>query len=417
LIWFDNERTAADSRIGRSFFKWIMMRNILIMLLAALIISCDHKGREREFILTNNLDMDRTETISIACVAFYSLMVSDSTDEIQIMDIESGEVLPDQLIDNNADGKSEELVFQTTLKAKSQKKFKLIVTRRKKKSLPIETQTYARFVPERIDDFAWENDLVAFRTYGPEAQRLVDENQKGGTLSSGIDCWLKRVPYPIIDKWYKKYVDGGTYHKDDGEGYDPYHVGASRGCGGSGVWKNDSLYVSKNFIKYKILANGPIRTIFELTYAPWKVDSASITETKRISIDLGSQLSKFEIQLSSTDTLPNCTIGITLHDKKGEVKVNEQQGWYRYWESVDDSEIGTGVVTDPATVQTSQEYRTTKKDLSHIYIMKKTSSSYTYYAGFAWKKADKVTSSQMWDAYLSNFATRLGSPIEVVFEK
>ena len=31
--------------------------------------------------------------------------------------------------------------------------------------------TYARFVPEREDDFAWENDLVAFRAYGPAMRR------------------------------------------------------------------------------------------------------------------------------------------------------------------------------------------------------------------------------------------------------
>src|SRR5205085_8225450 len=99
--------------------------------------------------------------------------------------------------------------------------------------------TYSRFVPERIDDYAWENDRVAFRTYGPVTQRIVEEGKPGGTLSSGLDCWLKRVPYPVIDKWYKKSIEGGSYHKDEGEGYDPYHVGLSRGCGGIGVWKND----------------------------------------------------------------------------------------------------------------------------------------------------------------------------------
>ncbi|MEY3896376.1 MAG: hypothetical protein RLZZ214_1896, partial [Verrucomicrobiota bacterium] len=51
--------------------------------------------------------------------------------------------------------------------------------------MPAKPRAFARFVPERSDDFAWENDLVAFRTYGP-ALRPGPEN-------SGIDCWFKRV--------------------------------------------------------------------------------------------------------------------------------------------------------------------------------------------------------------------------------
>src|SRR5690606_678994 len=120
------------------------------------------------------------------------------------------------------------------------------------------------------------------------------DGEKGGTLSSGMDCWLKRVDYPIIDKWYQKYTEGGSYHKDDGEGYDPYHVGGSRGCGGIGVWMEDSLYVSKNFIEYKEIASGPVRTIFELKYTPWSAGDATIQEIKRITIDLGNQLYKIE---------------------------------------------------------------------------------------------------------------------------
>jgi hypothetical protein len=58
-----------------------------------------------------------------------------------------------------------------------------------------------------------------------------------------------------------------------------------------------------------------------------------------------------------------------------------------------------------------------KKDLSHIYIHKKPTDQYVYYAGFAWKKSGVITTPQMWDEYLSTFAMRLASPVEVVFDK
>ena len=57
---------------------------------------------------------------------------------------------------------------------------------------------FARFVPEREDDFAWENDLVAFRAYGPALRNQVD---------AGTDCWLKRVKYPILNKWYRLFTE------------------------------------------------------------------------------------------------------------------------------------------------------------------------------------------------------------------
>jgi rhamnogalacturonyl hydrolase YesR len=107
--------------------------------------------------------------------------------------------------------------------------------------------TWCRIVPERLDDFAWENDLVAFRTYGPAARAA------GGPEDSGIDCWLKRVTYPIVEKWYAGHLKGKSYHKDDGEGYDPYHVGRSRGCGGLAIWHDTQMVLSGPFVASKLI--------------------------------------------------------------------------------------------------------------------------------------------------------------------
>ena len=64
---------------------------------------------------------------------------------------------------------------------------------------------YGRFVPEREDDFTWENDKVAFRIYGP--------NSSGIGSVSGVDPWFKKVDYPIIDKWYAEHLQGKSYHR------------------------------------------------------------------------------------------------------------------------------------------------------------------------------------------------------------
>ena len=90
-----------------------------------------------------------------------------------------------------------------------------------------------RYAPDRDFDLAWENDLVAFRVYGKQP------SPDAGL--SGIDCWHKKVSYPIADKWYRGNLEGVSYHKDHGEGCDTYHVGKTRGCGGVGIWKDENI--------------------------------------------------------------------------------------------------------------------------------------------------------------------------------
>ncbi|MBQ5379604.1 MAG: DUF4861 family protein, partial [Paludibacteraceae bacterium] len=57
-----------------------------------------------------------------------------------------------------------------------------------------EAKVYGRYVPERKDDFAWENEYAAFRMYGPA---LKSENP-----SNGVDLWLKASPELVVDSFY-----------------------------------------------------------------------------------------------------------------------------------------------------------------------------------------------------------------------
>jgi len=58
---------------------------------------------------------------------------------------------------------------------------------------------------------------------------------------------VKRVEYPIIDKWYQEEAFGKTYHQDHGEEHDPHKVGSSRGCGGLGLWIDGQVIASNVF--------------------------------------------------------------------------------------------------------------------------------------------------------------------------
>ena len=61
----------------------------------------------------------------------------------------------------------------------------------------------ARYVPERADDFVFENDLIAGRFYG--------EALEGNPTSPGLDIWVKLPGKLVADDWYAHAVEDPGY--------------------------------------------------------------------------------------------------------------------------------------------------------------------------------------------------------------
>lgn len=145
--------------------------------------------------------------------------------------------------------------------------------------------------PRRADDVAWENDLIAFRAYGPALKDSIE--------NSGIDVWFKKVQYPVLKRIYKSYVqDRKDYHKDNGEGYDNFKVADTVGCGGSGIWVDGKLYKSDVYQKADMLWSPRNEVSFRLYY-DYDVKGKKITEIKTVTIKLGDDfctaVSQFKI--------------------------------------------------------------------------------------------------------------------------
>lgn len=391
----------------------LMFKCSLLFLLFS--ISANAQSIAAKISVKNNLDFSRKEVVAISGKSLSDLLKENKEKDLRIKKNGTQEYVVLQWIDYNQDGISDELLFQAEVSAKAKVNYQVVFDG----TIPLPESTittYSRFVPERTDDYAWENDKVAFRTYGPDAQKRVEENRPEGTLTSGIDLWLKRTDKSIINKWYAENAKkSGYYHIDHGEGYDPYQVGPSRGTGGSGIWEDNKLAVSKNFVSYKTIAVGPLRTVFELTYAPWS--AYQVKETKRISLDLGSNFSKFEITLDAEKWVPNITTGITLHDNKGEVKINKKEGWFRYAEKIDGIFLGEGVVVDPKLVSDAFSDVSQLKDNSNLLVvMHPKENKSTYYAGFAWQKSGQVVNEADWDALLQKQAKLLANPLRIAIK-
>ena len=280
---------------------------------------------------------------------------------------------------------------------------------------PFPAMVFARYVPERFDDFAWENDRIAHRIYGPGLDAPAAGRER--MISSGVDVWCKRVRYLIVDRWYVK----GHYHTDTGEGLDMYDVGRNRGCGGVGVWDGQRLLCSRNWKTWKVLANGPIRAVFELTYEPWDAGQGiEVAETKRFTVDAGHNLDLIE---STFDFVPSpgsgegltIAIGLTKHPTQATAAPSQDAkgAWSGLWEDFNNpmsGNLGTGVIL--ASAAKFAGFAETPADRL-ILATVKPGETLRYCAGAGWKQSGDFSSKDDWNAYLAVWAKRLAAPIRI----
>ncbi len=252
-----------------------------------------------------------------------------------------------------------------------------------------------RFVPAREDDFAWENDKVAFRVYGPASPAE-------GPIS-GVDAWFKKVDYPIIDKWYAENAQGISYHEDQGEGYDRYHTGTSRGVGGTAIWHDGVPYPAASFDSYEIQQSGDNVVEFTLQYA-WDTPLGTVTESKTISLETGRQLYEVasEFMLNGERVAIPVAIGLTTHDEAAAVFSSDGGSRISTWETIDQQGVGTGVLLSGNEPREVVHIQSDEADASHIWLITSTNNSgeLRYRAGFTWAAAGEIMSVEEWNDYL-----------------
>ncbi len=351
----------------------------------------------------NALDVARpSETIVLTGAAIRQAMPVEDLRTVHVSDDASGKELVAQPVDLNDDGVFDEVIFQADFGPGATRTFALSAGPRQVFTKD-QFKAYGRFVRERRDDFAWENDRVAHRMYGKALETWAQEP----LTSSTVDVWFKRTRRLLINEWYM--VD--DYHRDLGEGADLYSAGRSRGCGGNGIWDAGKLYTSANFIDSRVLANGPIRVMFELTYPAFDAAGARVTEIKRITLDAGHNLNRFESRYAGSPAAPKMQAAGIKKAPGSQVAQDKARGLLRTWEPVkaDGSSFGCGVVVDQAQLT---EFTELDGNVLAVTTMS-AGSDVTYYAGSGWDKSGDFKTVADWDRYLEQAVLRLRSPLAV----
>ena len=298
-----------------------------------------------------------------------------------------------------------------------------------------------RCYPERMDDMAWENDLVAFRAYGPALQAK-------GERGFGYDLFTKyNTTEPMLEAMYAKELDKETlakiaelkktdpkaaaelsrersYHIDHGYGMDCYAVGPTLGAGVAALMVSDTIIYPWCYKNQEILDNGPLRFTVKLEFTPLTVKGDStVVETRLITLDAGSHLNKTVVSYSNLkETLP-IVAGIVLHEPDGAVVADAANGYITYVDPTtgpDNGKIFMGaavpaVVKDAKTVLFSEKEKKERNNADgHVLAVSdyEPGSEYVYYWGFAWDKAD-IKTADAWNRYMADFAQKVRNPLTV----
>jgi hypothetical protein len=171
------------------------MKKIFYLLLAALpAVTCF--GKNVNVTVTNSSSIGRDkEIVEVSMSKVNAKLNLAKNAQIVVLD-KNGKQVPYQITYDK------KLIFPTTVKAKSTALYTIKAGTPEKFTVLATGKQY----PERVDDVAWENDRIAFRTYGPALQAT-------GEQAFGYDIWVKRGEGLVVEKRYATELDKSLERK------------------------------------------------------------------------------------------------------------------------------------------------------------------------------------------------------------
>ena len=252
----------------------------------------------------------------------------------------------------------------------------------------------ARAVPERADDFVFENNLIAGRFYG--------EALEGNPTSPGLDIWVKMPGRLVADDWYKGAMeDPGYYHHDHG-GKDCYKVAVSLGGGASAPFSNGRLcFPATNYRASSVEYHGADTVCFALSYPEWEaMEGVMVALEKKVTVVADSYFIDVE-DIYTFSGAPALVIaaGINLHyDLNTVERVLSRKDRYAIWERASDQSVEPeDGMLGVAVVMPDAQMICMTTDRNHAMLLKAIASGEAvhYKVGSCWSKGD-IKGAEEW---------------------
>lgn len=363
---------------------------------AAVLVSCANAGQN--ILVSNDSDLARTnETVELSFAALQNGDDALTAENVIVLNY-LGKQVPCQVY-TEMDGE-QVLVFQADAAEHSCVKYTVKAGERE----PFATVAYSRHVPERMDDYAYENNLVAGRIYGPA---LADPR------TFGSDVWLKCTERLVIDEWFQKM----DYHHNYGDGMDCYKVANTLGGGAAAPYCGEKIIIGDNWATQEHLCDGPVRTKAFFTYNAINVNGKPVTALREISLDANSRFVKSTTWFNAeTDSLP-LVLGAIQHDVLHRA---DGQNWIAFTEVASDTKqpeidgnISIGLVLSP---DLNPEGTGTLDSHAVIKTTAAAGAPVTVWTASGWSQGG-VESPQAWATLVKDFAYAQANPLKVEIVK
>lgn len=410
---------------------------VVALAVVCLVTACTSSKKSLTLTVTNPLPMERKgEIVEIEMSDVASKLQLPDTAEIIVLDI-NGQQVPYQITYD------QKVIFPVDVKANESASY----TIQTGTPQPFAVKACGKHYPERMDDVAWENDLVAFRTYGPALQA-------SGERAFGYDIWTKyKTTEPVVEERYQSELNPVTktkieelrktdpkaadalyksisYHVDHGNGLDCYKVGPTLGGGAAALMVGDTIIYPYCYRTQEILDNGPLRFTVKLVYNPLTVaNDSNVVETRIITLDAGSYMNKTAVSYTNLKEAMSVATGIVLHEPNGTTAVQMDNGYMTYVDPTDNANNNNGKIfvgaAFPAQVNEMKSVlfsESEKKNLrggadGHLLAISEyvPGTEYIYYWGSAWDKGN-IKTVDAWNNYVNGFAKNLRNPLQITIK-
>lgn len=414
------------------------------------MVSWGCSSKHSEFTISNTLSFDRMNepvVLSREDITAKTGDISIREGMIPVPYAADGSALPSQIDDRDLDGEWDELAFLIDLPANESKKITVrFVDRSEVPDFPEKTNVRFGVLEEQgvvavekltltadelpvplferfqMDGPAWENDKVGFRQYidGRNGRDLYGKTSPEMALDTvGIsDEGLLEDNYHVMLPW----------------GRDILAVGNSLGLGGLAVSKNQEvvrlgvrLDAERNNVdttQYQLISEGPVRSIFQLTYTGWNTGYGEIDLTNEVEIWAGEYGYTNKISLSSKAKTDTLVVGmVNIHNDKAPELLDETTETHTAFYTHDKQTYDKGWFLGMGLVFPSENYLgftkapdsgpgVTNSFLNKFELSGDKTLEYEVYAG--WELSDiRFADRNYFDEFMKNELRKSANPIVV----
>lgn len=225
-----------------------------------------------QLAVSNPTSQSRAAENVVVSVAELKRVAPDFTAASAIVKTEDARELPSQADDLDGDGEADEIAFQVELRPRQTRVLTIAygdgVTRG-----DYPKRTHARFA-EKFEGMGWESETTAWRLY-------FDPR-------NAIDLFGKRRPGLYLETFGSP---GYDYHAESPAGRDIYKIGDALGIGSVGALVDGQVVKVSDVASrsWRVLADGPVRSVVSLSYKGWKVGGRAVDLVSRITVWAGER--------------------------------------------------------------------------------------------------------------------------------